>query len=93
MSTFAIKDARVELKTTAEAKDFLSKAAVLDGMDLSSFMISSSMQRARIIMRDHAAFAVSMEGQEKLAKLLRRESRPTEAMKALRRLPRLKERE
>ncbi len=36
MGTLAIKDARVELKTTRDTKNLLTKAALLDGMDLSA---------------------------------------------------------
>lgn len=36
MGTLVIKHARVELKTTCDTKDLLSKAALLDGMDLSA---------------------------------------------------------
>jgi uncharacterized protein (DUF1778 family) len=93
MGKFAIKDARVEIKTTSEAKDLLTKAAVIDGLDLSSFMISSSMERARMILRDHTSIALSIEGQEKLANILQSEHKPSEAMKKLRSLPRLKVRE
>ncbi|MYM33707.1 DUF1778 domain-containing protein [Duganella sp. FT50W] len=93
MSTFAIKDARLELKTTAEAKEFLSKAAVLQGMDLSSFMIASAMDRARAIVRDHTAIALSAKGQIELANLLQHQPAPTDAMQELRRQPRLKVRE
>ena len=93
MSTLAIKDARMELKTTADAKNFLSQAAVLDGMDLSSFMIASAMTRARAIMSDHTSIALFAEGQAQLAKLLQSQPTPTEAMKDLRSLPRLKVRE
>lgn len=91
--TFAIKDARMELKTTRAAKDFLSKAAVLDGMDLSSFMIAAAMERARTVMHDHAAITLSAEGQARLASLLLEGASPTAAMEDLRRLPRLKVRE
>jgi uncharacterized protein (DUF1778 family) len=90
MSTFALKDARMEIKTTSEAKDFLSKAAVLAGMDLSAFMISSSMERAQTILRDHATIALSAQGQANLVSMLQAQPLPNEAMKELRKLPRLK---
>jgi uncharacterized protein (DUF1778 family) len=90
MATLALKDARLELKTTAEAKAYLSKAAVLDGMDLSSFMVASAMERARAILRDHNTIALSAEAQAQLAQLLHDQPAPTKAMQTLRKMPRLK---
>ena len=93
MSTLALKEARMEQKTTTEIKDFLNKAAAVNGMDLSSFLISAGMKEARAIMRDHTTINLSAEGQAKLIKLIQSQPAPTEAMKQLRRLPRLKVRE
>lgn len=90
MGTLALKNARLELKTTRETKELLSKAAILDGMDLSAFMLASAIEKARSILRDHAAITLSAEGQLQLAKLLKAQPEPTEAMKALRQQPRLK---
>lgn len=90
MGALALKDARMELKTTKEAKELLSKAAVLGGMDLSSFMLSTAMEKARAILLDHASIQLSVQGQAQLASVLQKPAAPTEAMKELRRLPRLK---
>ena len=93
MSSLAIKDARMELKTTREAKELLNRAALLDGMDLSSFMLASAMERARAILRDHDAIALSAQGQARLAEVLQGPAAATRAMQELRGLPRLKVRE
>ena len=89
MGTFALKDARLELKTTKETKDLLSKAAILGGVDLSAFMLAAAVEKARAILRDHAAIALSAEGQVQLAKLLQEQPEPTEAMKEFRKQSRL----
>ena len=93
MGTLALKDARMELKTTKEAKELLSKAAALGGMDLSSFMLSTAMEKAREILLDHTSIQLSVQGQAQLAAMLQKPVAPTEAMKELRRTPRLKVRE
>ena len=93
MSTLTLKEARMEQKTTTEIKEFLSKAAAVGGVDLSSFLISAAMKEARAIMRDHATITLSTQGQAKLVQLLQSQPAPTEAMKELRSLPRLKVRE
>jgi uncharacterized protein (DUF1778 family) len=90
MRTLAVKDARMELKTTKETKELLSKAAILDGMDLSAFMLASAIEKARSILRDHAAIHLSTEGQQKLVELLEVQPEPTESMKRFRDMPRLK---
>lgn len=90
MGTLAVKDARMELKTTKETKELLSKAAILDGMDLSAFMLASAIEKARAILRDHALITLSAEGQQQLVNLLQAEPEPTEAMQEFRKQPRLK---
>ncbi len=89
MSTLAVKNARVELKTTKEAKELLSKAAILDGLDLSSFMLTAAIEKARTILRDHTSIALSEEAQSQLARSLQTQPMPTDEMIRLRSLPRL----
>ncbi|MCX7256968.1 MAG: DUF1778 domain-containing protein [Polaromonas sp.] len=72
----ALKNARLELKTTRETKEL--------------FRLASAIEIARSILRDHAAITLSAEGQLQLARLLQTQPEPTEAMKALRQQPRLK---
>lgn len=90
MGTLAIKDARVELKTTRDTKDLLSKAALLDGMDLSAFMLACAVEKARAVLRDHTAIKLSAQGQLELVRVLQQQPQPTPAMQALRQRPRLK---
>ncbi len=40
----SLKLARMELKTTFDAKDLLNRAAALDGMDLTSFVLRTSYE-------------------------------------------------
>lgn len=77
MSTLAIKNARVELKTTKEAKELLNKAAILDGLDLSSFMLAAAIEKARTILWNQSTIALSEEGQTQLARLLQSQPMPT----------------
>ena len=84
------KDARVEFKTTREIKELLSKASILNGMDLSAFMLACAVEKARTVLKEHAAIALSAEGQRRLAEILQEPPEPTEAMKEFRQLPRLK---
>lgn len=90
MSALTLKSARLELKTTPDAKELLASAAALDGIDLSAFVLSSAIEKARAILRDHATIALSAKGQAQLAQLLMAQPEATEAMRELRALPRLK---
>ncbi len=87
MLTAPLKLARMELKTTFDAKDLLNRAAALDGMDLTSFVLGSAIERARKVVSDHALISLTKSGQATLAGLLAEPSQPTEAMNELMRLP------
>lgn len=85
-----VKNARIEFKTTNEVKELLSKAAILDGLDLSAFMLTCVVEKARAVLKEHATTTLSEEGQRRLADILQAQPEPTEAMKEFRQLPRLK---
>jgi uncharacterized protein (DUF1778 family) len=87
MQTAPLKAARMELKTTHDAKELLNQAATLDGMDLTSFVLGSAIERARKVLSDHAIIALSKSGQATLAGLLAKPPKPTEAMTQLMSLP------
>ncbi len=83
MSTAILKPARMELKTTPDAKELLTQAALLDGMDLSAFVLSSAIDKARKVVAAHAVLALSKSGQLALTQLLHNPPTPTPAMLAL----------
>ncbi len=83
------RQARMEFKTTADMKDLLSQAAALDGMDLTSFVLGSAIEKARRVLSEHASIALSQQGQAALVQLLQTPSSPTPAMAALMALPEL----
>jgi len=70
MQTATPKLARMELKTTYEAKELLNQAAALDGMDLTSFVLGPAIEKARKVVSDHAIIALTKSGQATLAGLL-----------------------
>jgi uncharacterized protein (DUF1778 family) len=94
MSTLSMRDARMELKTTGDTKRLLSQAAALDGVDLTAFVLTSAVEKARQVLSQHNNIALSRQGQLKLVALLREPKRqPTEAMEKLMSLPDLPERQ
>jgi uncharacterized protein (DUF1778 family) len=82
-----LKSARMELKTTEEAKELLSLAAALDGMDLTAFVLGPAMDRARKVLSEHASIALTRDAQARLASLLLQPPEPTDAMRELMNLP------
>lgn len=87
MHAAALRPARMELKTTTEAKQLLNQAAVLDGMDLTAFVLGSAIERAKKVIADHALISLTLKGQLALVDLLNNPPQPTQDMKALMSLP------
>ena len=85
--TLPLRQARMEFKTTADMKDLLSRAAALDGLDLTSFVLNPAIEKARQVLSQHASIALNREGQAALAQLLHTQPPPTPAMTALMDLP------
>lgn len=82
-----LRQARMELKTTADMKDLLSQAAALDGLDLTSFVLGPAIEKARRVLSEHASIALSQKGQAALVRLLQTPPPPTQAMRELMALP------
>lgn len=87
MHAETLKPARMELKTTKEAKELLGQAAILDGMDLTAFVLGPAIERARKVLADHAIISLSKKSQLALVGVLNNPAEPNQAMKDLMRLP------
>jgi uncharacterized protein (DUF1778 family) len=87
-----LRQARMEFKTTADMKELLSRAAALDGLDLTSFVLGPAVEKARKVLSEHANISLSQSGQAALVQLLAQPSVPTAAMKDLMALPDLPQR-
>jgi len=77
------KDARIEFKTSSEIKELLQNAAHSLGMDLSSFLISVSTQRAKDIMHEEQLLTLSTKEWTHLEKALKNPKPATQALKDL----------
>lgn len=77
------KDARIEFKTSSEIKELLQNAAHSLGMDLSSFLISVSTQRAKDIMHEEQLLTLSKEEWRHFKKELKHPKPVTQALKDL----------
>lgn len=88
-ATQNLRQARMELKTTSAMKEMLSQAAALDGMDLTSFVLSPAIEKARKVLSEHASITLAKQGQLALVQLLQAQKPPTQAMHDLMALPNL----
>lgn len=79
----ASKNARVELKTSDEAKNTLRQAAAAYGLDLSSFIISAAIERAEKVLERQRRRELSESGWAKLNEVLNSHSSPTPALVSL----------
>lgn len=89
METTAVplRQARMELKTTADMKEMLSQAAALDGLDLTSFVLGPAIEKARKVLSEHASISLARQGQATLVQLLQESPQPTQALLNLMALP------
>lgn len=78
-----LRQARMELRTSESMKELIVKAASLDGMDLTTFVLGSAIEKARQVVRDHANIKLSNQGQLNLVQALKNPGHSTPAMKEL----------
>ncbi len=83
MSASALKNARMELKTTNSLKEMLKTAATLAGQDLTSFVLTSAEERAKSVLSEYKSLSLSHEEQVTFMNALTNPSKSTEALKEL----------
>ncbi len=83
MKTAALKNARMELKTTNDMKEMLKTAAALSGQDLTSFVLASAEEHAKAVLSDYQSLSLSRKEQVDFMQALSNPGEPTQALKAL----------
>ncbi|WP_162049988.1 DUF1778 domain-containing protein [Fluviibacter phosphoraccumulans] len=83
MTATLLKDARIQIKTSTADKDLLIKAALLDGMDVSTFVLTSAIEKARDVLNSHTNISLSIEAQKRFVALFSTPLEPTDEMQAL----------
>jgi uncharacterized protein (DUF1778 family) len=89
MGASALKQARMEFKTTEETKNLLSEAAQLSGVDLTAFVINSAADRARAVLAEMSMLKLNAEEHARFVQVLSNPPQPTQALKQLMELPEL----
>jgi len=77
------RDRRLEVRTTAEERDLIDRAAVAAGTDLTSFVVTHLTDAARQILANRDQFALSAEAAVEWDEINRR---PAKELAGLRRL-------
>ncbi|MEO5329273.1 MAG: DUF1778 domain-containing protein [Magnetococcus sp. THC-1_WYH] len=53
------RDERIDLRVTAELKNMLARAASLAGVSVSSFLVSTALDRAKEILAEHEVITLT----------------------------------
>ncbi|MDX2426574.1 MAG: DUF1778 domain-containing protein [Cycloclasticus sp.] len=83
MSSSALKDARMEIKTTKSLKDMLNIAASLAGQDLTAFVLASAEKRAKSVLSEYQSLNLQHQEQVDFMAALSKPATPTKALKEL----------
>lgn len=78
-----LKNARVEIKTSPDAKNVLREAAEAVGLDLSAFILSAAMERAESVLDNQRRRQLSNQSWELMNQLISEPAQPTLALQAL----------
>jgi uncharacterized protein (DUF1778 family) len=88
------KQQRIDLRTTAEIKERLARAAALTGTTISSFLISAALERANRVIAEEQIITLSQRDWDRLMAVLDNPPPPNAALKeAMREYLAMKERQ
>lgn len=73
---------RLEMRLPAEEKGLLARAAQLEGVKLSQFVLGPALKRARRIIADAEQVTVSAKGYSSVLDALANPPKPTQALTA-----------
>ncbi len=78
-----LKDARIEFKTSKDIKLLLQEVANSLGMDLSNFLISTAVQRAKEIQKEERVLMLSNQEWINFQEIINKPQQPTHTLKEL----------
>ncbi|WP_016957770.1 DUF1778 domain-containing protein [Catenovulum agarivorans] len=84
MATLAMKkDARLDLKTTVQNKELLAQAALLRGVDMTTFIMAPALEAAREVVALNEKMQLEKQEQQALFEALAKPSAPSDELKEL----------
>lgn len=78
-----MKAARLDIRTTSNAKSTIETAAQFLGTTLSAFVLESAMQRAVSVLKDAQTINLSNSEHDRLLKIIENSSEPNANLKRL----------
>ena len=78
-----LKDARIEFKTSKDIKLLLQEVANSLGMDLSNFLISTAVQRAKEIQKEERILMLSNQEWKNFQEIINTPQKPTSELEKL----------
>lgn len=81
--TIDLKDARIEFKTSKDIKILLQEVAYSLGMDLSNFLISTAVQRAKELQKEERVLMLSNQEWKNFQEIINKPQKPTQKLKEL----------
>lgn len=75
--------ARIELKTSAQVKAELERAAAISGVSLTAFVIQQAADAAKRIVAEENTVRLNQEAWQKLNEVINNPPKPTKALKDL----------
>ena len=79
----AQKNETIQIRTSADTKALINRAASLRGQNLSEFVLESARSRAEDTLLDQRLFILDPEAHEKLLKILDAPAKPSPRLRAL----------
>lgn len=76
------KNARLEVRVSAEQRQLLDEAAIVSGMTVSGFVMIHATDAARTVLADRTAFELPAERWNAFVDLLDRDARPMTGLAA-----------
>jgi len=83
MSRTAVRNERIELRTNAEAKAMLERAALLQHKTLSAYLLESALQKAKRDLKESEILTLHERDRDKFFSALSSPPAPNEALKDL----------
>lgn len=82
-SSGSAETARINLRTSAQAKGLIERAAAYMGTTVSAFMLQNAYEAAKRVVAEHEVIMLTQRDFEQFAKALDRPPVPTAALKRL----------
>ncbi len=77
------REVRLSIRTSAEQKDLLKRAALSRGADLSQFVLEASLEQARKVVADESVLVLSSTDYEQLCQAMDETPEPNPALRQL----------